>query len=81
MLALLHWFGVQGLNALWLVIGFGWRRRGAMAAEAVITVANAAAYAHAARRVDRPAAWLAVPYCLWVGYAALLSEELWRRNR
>lgn len=79
--ALAHWFGIQVLNALWMVLGFGLRRRGAMAAEAAVTVLNAAAYADAARRVDRTASRLAVPYALWVGFAALLSEELWRRNR
>lgn len=79
--ALGHWFGIQALNALWLWLGFGRRQRGAMAAEAVVTVLNAAAYADAARKLDRPAAWLAVPYVAWVGFAALLSEELWRRNR
>ena len=42
---------------------------------------NAAAYVETARKVDRPAAWLAVPYAAWIGFAALLSEELWRRNR
>lgn len=79
--ALAHWFGIQALNAIWMVIGFGWRRRGAMAVEAAATVANAAAYLDAARRVDRTAAWLAAPYLPWVAFAALLSEELWRRNR
>lgn len=79
--ALAHWFGIQALNALWMVLGFGMRRRGAMAAEAAVSVLNAAAYADAARRVDRVAAGLAVPYALWIGFAALLSEELWRRNR
>jgi tryptophan-rich sensory protein len=79
--ALGHWFGIQALNALWMVIGFGGRRRGLMALEAVATVANAAAYIDAARRVDRTSAWLAAPYLPWVGFAALLSEELWRRNR
>ena len=52
-----------------------------MAAEAAVTVLNAAAHADAARRVDRTASLLAVPYAAWVGFAALLSEELWRRNR
>jgi len=79
--ALAHWFGIHVLDALWMVLGFGLRRRGAMAVEAAATVANAAAYADAARRVDGVAAGLAVPYALWVGFAALLSEELWRRNR
>ena len=79
--ALGHWFGIQALNALWMWLGFGRRKRGAATAEAVLTTANAAAYVEAARHVDRPAALLAVPYAGWIGFAALLSEELWRRNR
>lgn len=79
--ALAHWFGIQGLNALWLYLGFRRRERGAMTAESVVTVANAVAYAEAAARLDRPAAALSLPYAAWVGFAALLSEELWRRNR
>lgn len=79
--ALAHWFGIQALDALWVYLGFGVRRRDAMTAEAVVTVANAAAYVEAARHVDRPAAWLGVPHLAWIGFAALLSEELWRRNR
>jgi len=79
--ALAHWFGAQGLNALRLWLGFRRRERGAMTAEAVATLANAAAYVDAARRVDRPAAATALPCAAWIGFAALLSEELWRRNR
>ncbi len=52
-----------------------------MAAEAGATLVNALAYMDAARRVDPPAAWLAAPHAAWIGFAALLSEELWRRNR
>ncbi|MBL6458282.1 tryptophan-rich sensory protein [Belnapia sp. T6] len=79
--ALLHWFGAQGLNALWLWLGFARRRRGVATLEATATVVNAAALVDAARRVDPPAAWMALPYAGWIGFAALLSEELWRRNR
>ncbi|RYJ04200.1 MAG: tryptophan-rich sensory protein [Acetobacteraceae bacterium] len=79
--ALGHWFGIQALNALWMWLGFGQRRRGAATVEAVVTVANAVAYVATARRIDPPAAALAVPYAAWIGFAALLSEELWRRNR
>ena len=79
--ALGHWFGIQVFNALWMWLGFGRRKRGAATAEAVLTTANAAAYIEAARHVDRPAALLAVPYAGWIGFATLLSEELWRRNR
>lgn len=79
--ALVHWFGIQGLNALWMYLGFGRQQRGIVTAEAALTLANAAAYVDTARRVDPPAAWLAVPYTGWIGFAALLTEELWRRNR
>lgn len=79
--ALVHWFGIQGLNAFWLWLGFGRRLRGAATVEAAITTVNAAAYLDEARRVDPPAAWLAAPYAAWIGFAALLTEELWRRNR
>lgn len=78
--ALAHWFGIQGLNAAWMWLGFAQRRHGAAAAEAALTVVNAAAYADAARKVDPLAAKLAVPYLGWVSFAALLEEELWRRN-
>jgi tryptophan-rich sensory protein len=79
--ALGHWFGIQGLNAFWMWLGFNKRLRGAASIEAAATFANAALYVDAARKVDQPAAWLAAPYVPWVGFAALLSEELWRRNR
>ena len=44
-------------------------------------LAAAAGTAVAARSVDRPAMAMTVPLCLWLGFATVLSEELWRRNR
>lgn len=44
-------------------------------------LATAAATAVAAREVDKPAAAMTVPLLLWLGFATVLSEELWRRNR
>ena len=79
--ALLLWGGMQALDVLWLWLGFGRRERGAMALESGTAIANAAAYVAAARRVDRVAANLAVPHLAWLAFAALLSEELWRKNR
>ena len=32
------------------------------------------------RRISRPAAWLLVPYLLWVTYAASLTIAIWRLN-
>ena len=51
--ALAHWWGIQGLNAFWMWLGFGQRLRGAAALEAAATVVNAAAYVETARKVDR----------------------------
>jgi tryptophan-rich sensory protein len=78
--ALLHWFGAQGFNAAWLWLGFGRRDRGAMAAESVVAVGNAVALAAASRRVDGAASALTLPYLGWLGFAALLSVFIWRRN-
>ena len=59
-------FGRKRLDAAAAVVG-------GMLASAVSTVAAAA-------RVDSVAALAGVPLVLWVGFAGLLSEELWRRN-
>ena len=37
-------------------------------------------YIFAARKVDKPAAALFIPYAAWVAFAALLNEEIVRRN-
>lgn len=79
--ALSHWFGAQALNVLWLWLGFGRRNRAAMALEGLGSFANAAGLAAAARKVDGPSAILSLPYVGWIGFAGLLSEELWRLNR
>ena len=33
------------------------------------------------REVDQPAAWLQIPYLLWVSFAAYLNFGVWLRNR
>jgi tryptophan-rich sensory protein len=43
-------------------------------------LAAALGTAAAAREVDRPAAAMTLPLTVWLGFATLLSEELWRRN-
>jgi translocator protein len=44
-----------------------------LAASAVVSAASAA-------RVDRVAAIASVPLAVWVSFAGLLNEEIWRRN-
>lgn len=76
--ALTLWGLIQGFNALWMALGP--RRLGGQLTTAVATLGAAGAYAWQARKVDAPAAGLASPYLGWIGFANVLTEELWRRN-
>lgn len=70
---------VQGLNALWMALGP--RRLSGQLATAVASLGASAAYAWRASRVDGPAAGMVAPYLGWIGFANVLTEELWRKNR
>ncbi|HEX6095671.1 MAG TPA: tryptophan-rich sensory protein [Thermoanaerobaculia bacterium] len=39
-----------------------------------------ALYTNAARKVDKPAAWMMAPYLLWASFAGALNAEIVRRN-
>jgi translocator protein len=69
------------LNAAWSPLFFGLRRPLAALVDVVLLTGTAAAYAATARRVDRPAAIMMLPYLGWLGYATALNEEIWRLNR
>lgn len=65
--------------------GYPWlffrrKRLGESAVASASMLAAALGTAAAAREVDRPAAAMTVPLLLWLGFATVLSEELWRRN-
>ncbi len=77
--ALTLWGLIQGFNAIWMALGP--RRLGGQLTTAVATLGAAAAYTWQARRIDAPAANLASPYLGWIGFANVLTEELWRRNQ
>jgi len=68
------WFLIQlALNALWSPVFFGWHgTRAALVIIIALLVAIAAAMV-AASRVERLAAWLLVPYLLWVAYATSIN--------
>ncbi len=76
--ALTLWGAAQGLNALWMALGP--RRLGGQLATAVASLGASAAYAWRARKVDAPAAGMVTPYVGWIGFANVLTEELWRKN-
>jgi len=79
-LALAGW----GLSTLGLAgypwVFFGKKRLDASLAVTGAMLVSSAGTVAAARQVDRPAAAMGVPLVLWVGFATLLSEEIWRRN-
>jgi tryptophan-rich sensory protein len=74
------WTLQQSLNAAWSPLFFGQRRPRAALADISLLWTSLAAYLAAARRVDRPAAALVVPYLAWVSFAGFLNEEVVRKN-
>lgn len=74
-------FGVQlAANALWSWMFFAWHQGALAAVEVLVLLALIMATAVAFWKHSRLAAVLLVPYVLWVGFAAMLTWALWRRN-
>jgi tryptophan-rich sensory protein len=76
--------GAWGLNLLG-VAGFSWvlfgrKQLGEALGVTAGMVATSAAAAGTAALVDRRAAYADVPLTAWVVFAAVLQEEVWRRN-
>lgn len=69
-----------GLNALWTPVFFGMKRPDLALVIIVALLIMIAVTRKAFRRHDRLAAWLLVPYLLWVGFATALNAVLWRLN-
>jgi tryptophan-rich sensory protein len=79
--ALALWGAQLALHAAWSPLFFGARRpRAALAVLSALAPA-AAAYAWTARRADRKAAALAIPFVAWTGFALSLNADLARRSR
>ncbi len=74
-------WGVQLLlNALRSWIFFGLRAPGVALVEIAALLIVIAATVAAAFRTCRPAAWLLVPYLVWVGFASVLNAAIWHLN-
>jgi translocator protein len=79
--ALALWGGQLVLNAAWSPLFFRLRRPRAALADAVALTTMLGAYAASARRVDRRAAWLVVPYLGWSAFAVALNATIVLLNR
>lgn len=79
--ALALWGAQLGLNAAWSPVFFGARRPRAALAVVGALLPTLGAYAWTARRADRTAAALVLPYVAWTGFALVLNSAIVRRNR
>lgn len=68
------------LNALWSWLFFAWHRGALAFADIVLLWILIVATMLAFRRVRAAAAWLLIPYLLWVTFAAALNLALWQLN-
>jgi tryptophan-rich sensory protein len=73
-------FAQLALNFLWSALFFGMRSPGWALVEIAALIAALGATIVSFGRLSRPAAWLLVPYLLWVGFAAALNFSIWRLN-
>ena len=70
------WAAAVVIRSGYVPLAFGRRRLWAATADAALLFAVMARYGLLARRVDRPAALLAVPEVAWTGFATVLSTTV-----
>jgi translocator protein len=68
------------LNALWPWIFFGLQRPNLAFADIVFLLIAICGFIVIVRETSLPAAWIFLPYALWVGFAAALNFTIWRLN-
>ena len=68
------------LNSLWSILFFGVRQPGWAFMEIVVLWAAIVVTIVLFWKISRTAAFLLVPYILWVSFAAVLNYSLWRLN-
>ena len=74
-------FGVQlALNLAWSPLFFGARQILPALLLLALILAFSVLATFAARRVDRVAPWLMLPYLLWLGFAFGLNWRIWQLN-
>lgn len=74
-------FGAQlTINAAWSVIFFGLQNPGAALLNLISLWLTIIATIVAFAKISRPAAWLLIPYILWVSFAAYLNYSIWILN-
>ncbi|MDO8516011.1 MAG: TspO/MBR family protein [bacterium] len=67
-------------NALWSIIFFGLRSPGAAFIDIVLLWLALASTIVLFYKISKPAAYLLIPYILWVSFAAYLNYSIWILN-
>jgi tryptophan-rich sensory protein len=78
--AMALYIGQLVLNVLWNYLFFGQRWIFVGLVEIVVLLAMIAVTTRAFYRVDKRAAYLMIPYLLWVCFATLLNGAIWLLN-
>ena len=79
-LALTVFVAQLAANALWSWLFFAWHQGALAAMEVLVLLALIAATLVAFWRSSRLAAFLLVPYLLWVSFASALTWAVWQAN-
>lgn len=69
------------LNTLWSIIFFGQQSPGLALLEIALLWLAILATIIAFYKISRPAAYLLIPYILWVSFASYLNYSIWMLNR
>ena len=78
--ALGFWIAQLVLNTAWSWLFFGLHRPDLAMVDIALLLLAIVGFGLAARSVDRAAAWLFLPYGLWVAFAASLNLFIWLHN-
>lgn len=78
--AFVFFFAQLGLNTLWSIIFFGQQSVGGAFREIIALWVLILITIRYFAKVSKPAAWLLVPYILWVSFAMYLNFSIWTLN-
>jgi tryptophan-rich sensory protein len=79
--ALMLWGWQLAVNALWPAVFFGLHAPAAGLAVILLLLVLVVLTIRSFARIERPAAWLLVPYLAWCSYATYLNAGFWWLNR
>ena len=69
------------LNGMWSWLFFGLHRPDIALVDIIALLVTICCFIASARKVSRAAAWMFVPYALWVAFASALNFAIWRLNQ